>query len=154
LNRPYDSEQAIPTVEELVGVSELHYFLANISLDGDDAKSQLVELLSGLDSLTQPVSIEEESPRKLQAVSRSLANFDFATVVPNPPDYELSNVLPTRAERLRSRLLPRTQLDRAYEHAGQWDGGGCTAQSQSLGRSKADSPSEVFREPGLLLCLT
>jgi hypothetical protein len=154
LNRPYDSELAIPTVEELVGVSEFHHFLANISVDGDGTKSQLVELLNWLDSLTHPVSIEEESPGRLQAVLTSLTNFDFLTVVPNAPDCELSNVLPTRTERLRSRLLLRTQSNRTYEHAGQWDGGGCAAQSQSPGQSKADSLSEVFREPGPLFCLT
>jgi hypothetical protein len=151
LSRPYDSEQAIPTVEELVGVPELHNFLANISVDGVEAKSQLAELLKWLDPLTQPVSIEEESQGKLKAFLRPLANSDF---VPNPPDCELSSVLPTRAERLRSRLLPRTQLERTYEHARQWDGRGCIAQSQSLGRSKVDSPSEVSRRPGLLPCLT
>ena len=146
-SRPYDSEQVIPTVEELVGVSEL-----NIFVDGEEAGSRLAELFNWLGFLTDPISIEEESRGKLQASLKSLTDFDFVTMVPNPQDCELSNVLPTRAERLRSRLLPRTQLKRTYDHAGQWDGGGCTAQLQNPERSKVDSPSEVYsRQPGLLM---
>src|SRR6267154_1772181 len=71
LSRPYGSEQAIPTVEELVGDSELPFSLANISVGGE-AKNQLADFLKWLDSMTQPVSIEEESQRKLQVSSKSL----------------------------------------------------------------------------------
>ncbi|KAF8499225.1 hypothetical protein F5888DRAFT_1688664 [Russula emetica] len=138
--RPYGSEQAVPTVEELVGDSELSFSLANISVGGE-AKSQLAELLKWLGSLTQPVSIEEETQRKLQVFLKSLTDIDSVTVDPSPSDCELSNVLPTREERLRS-MLRRTQLKRTYDHAGLWDGDGCTVQSQSPGRSKVDSPLE------------
>ena len=148
LTRPYGSEQAVPTVEELVGDPELPFSLANTSVGGE-AKSQLAELLRWLDSLTQPVSIEEETRRKLQVVLKSLTDIDFVTVDPNQSDCELSNVLPTREERLRSRLR-RTQLKRTYDHAGLWDGDVCTVQSHSPGRSKLDSPSEVSWQPCLL----
>jgi len=46
--------------------------------------------------------------------------------------------------------LRRTQLKRTYDHAGLWDGDGYTVQSQSPGRSKVDSPSEVSWQPCLL----
>lgn len=146
--RPYDTEQAIPTVEELVGVPDVHY-----SVDGEEAKSQLAELLKWLNSLIQPIVVEEECRGKFQAFLK-FTNVDFVTVIPDPLDCELSNVLPTRAERLSSRLLPRSQLKRTYSRAGQWDEDDCSAQSQSLGQSKADSPSEVSRQRGLLPCLT
>jgi hypothetical protein len=81
---------------------------------------------------------------------KSLTDIDFVTVDhPSPSDCEPSNVLPTREERLRSRLR-RTQLKRTYDHAGLWDGDGCTVQSQSPGRSKVDRPSEVSWQPCLL----
>ncbi|KAH9982296.1 hypothetical protein BGW80DRAFT_15638 [Lactifluus volemus] len=51
--RPYDSEQVIPTLEELVGVSEHHYFPATICGDLDGSRAQLTELLNQLDPLTQ-----------------------------------------------------------------------------------------------------
>jgi hypothetical protein len=152
LSRPYGSEQAVPTVEELVGDSELPFSLANISVGGE-AKNQLAELLKWLDFLTQPVSIEEESQRKLQVFLKSLTDIEFVTVNPSPSDCELSIVLPTREERLRSRLR-RAQLKRTYDHAVLWDGDGCTVQSQSPGRSKPDSPSEVSWRPCLLRGLT
>jgi hypothetical protein len=148
LSRPYGSEQAVPTVEELVGDSELPFSLANISVAGK-AESQLAELLKWLDSFMQPVSIEEGSQRRLQVVLMPLTDIDFDTVDPSSFECELSNVLPTREERLRSRLR-RTQLKRTHDHAGLWDGDGCTVQSQSPGRSKADSPSEVSWQPCLL----
>jgi hypothetical protein len=152
LSRPYGSEQAVPTVEELVGDSELPFSLANISVSGE-AKNQLAELLKWLDSLTQPVSIEEESQRKLQVFLKSLSDIDFVTIDPSPSNCELSNELPTREERHRSRLR-RTQLKRTYDQVGQWDGDGCTVHSQSPGRSKLGSPSEVFWRPCLLHGLT
>ena len=136
LSRPYGSEQAVPTVEELVGDSELPFSLADISVGGEVAG-----LLKRLDSLTQPVSIEEESQRRLQVFLKSLTDIDLVTD-PSSSDCGFSNVLPTREERLRSRLR-RTQLKRTYDLAGLWDGDGCFIQSQSLGRSKADSHSEV-----------
>lgn len=142
--RPYDTEQAIPTVEELVGVSDVHY-----SVNGEEAKSQLEELLKWLNSLTQP--IEEECRGKFQAFLK-FTHVDF--IIPDPLDCELSNVLPTRAERLSTRLLPRSQLKRTYSRAGQCDEDDCGVQSQSLGQSKVDSPSEVSRQRGLLPCLT
>lgn len=147
LSRPYGSEQAVPTVDELVGDSELPFSLANISV-GVEAKSQLTELFKWLDSLTRPVSIEEESQRSLQVFLKSLTDIGFVTVDPSPSDGELLNVLSTREERLRSRLR-RTQLKRTYDHAGLWDGDGCIAQAQSPGRSKVDSPPEVS---GNLVC--
>lgn len=150
-SRPYGSEQAVPTVEELVGDSELPFSLVNISAGGDEAKSQLDELLEWLDSLTQPVSIEEESQRKLQVFLKSLTDINFVAVDPSPSDCELSNVLPTREERIRSRLR-RTQLKRTYDHAGLWDrdGNGCTVLSRNPGRSNVDRTSEVSWYPCLL----
>lgn len=141
LSRPYGSEQAVPTVEELVGDSELPFSLANISVAGE-AGSQLAELLKWLDSFIQPVSIEEGRQRRLQVFLKSLTDIDFDTVDPSPFDCELSNVLPTREDMLRSRSR-RTQLKRTHDNAGLWDGDGYTVQSQSPGRSKVDSPSEV-----------
>jgi hypothetical protein len=140
LNRPCGSEQAVPTVEELIGDSELPFPLANISVGGE-ARSQLAELLKWLDSLTQCVSVEEESQRKLQVLLKSLT-VDIVTVDPSLSYCELSNVLPTREERLNSRLR-RTQLKRTYDHAALWDGDSCTVESQSPGRSKLESSSEV-----------
>jgi hypothetical protein len=153
LSRPYGSEQAVPTVEELVGDSELPFPLGNISVSGRTKNQLLAELLKWLDSLTQPISIEEENQRKLQVFLKSLTDIDFVTVDPSPSDCELSNALPTREERLRSRLR-RTQLKRTYDHAGLRDGDGCTVQSQSPGRSNVDSPSEVSRHlaSGNLVC--
>jgi len=142
LCRPFGSEQeVVPTVEELVGVSELPLSLANISNDGEEAKSQLAELLEWLDSLTHLDSIEE-SQGMHHVFLKSLANIDFVIVDPSSSDCELSNVLPTREERLRSRLT-RTQLKRTYDHAELWDGDGCTIQSQNRGRSRVDGSSEV-----------
>ncbi len=130
-------------MEELVGVSEFPFTIANISIGGEEAESQLAEFLKWLDPLTQPVSIEEESQGELQTFLNPLAEIDFVTVDPSPLDCELSNALPTREESLRSRLL-RTQLKRSYGHAGLWDHeGGCTPQSHSPGRLKVDGPSEV-----------
>ena len=152
LSRPYGSEQAVSTVEELVGDSELPLSLANISVGGE-AKTQLAELLKWLDFLMQPVSLEEESQRKLQVFLKFMTRIDLVTVDPSPSDGELSNALPTREERLRSRSR-RAQLKRTYDHAGLWDEDGCTVQSQSPGRSKPDSPSEVSWRPCLLRGLT
>jgi hypothetical protein len=148
LSRPYGSEHAVPTVEELVGDSELPFSLANISVGGE-VKNQLAELLKWLDSLTQPVFIEEESQRRLQVFLKSLTDIYFVTVDSSPSDCEPSNVLPTREERRRSRLR-RTQLKRTYDHAGLWDGDGCAVQSHSPGRSKLGSRSEVPWRPCLL----
>ena len=141
LSRPYDSEKAVPTLEELIGDSALSFLLANIFVDRQD-KSQLAELLKWLDSLAQSVSIEEENQRKLQVFLKPLTDIDFVTVDPSLSDCELSNVLSTREEKLGSKLR-RTQLKRTYDHAGLWDGDGCTVQLQSPGRSNIDSPSEV-----------
>ena len=152
MSRPYDSEQAVPTVEELVGDSELSFSLANISVGGE-VKNQLAKLLKWLDFLMQPVSLEEESQRKLQVFLKFMTRIDLVTVDPSPSDGELSNALPTREERLRSRLR-RTELKRTYDHAGLWDGDGCTVHSQSPRRSKPDSPSEVSWRPCLLRGLT
>jgi hypothetical protein len=138
----------MPTVEELVGVSEVHY-----SVVGEDAKNQLAELLKWLNYVAQPISVEEESRglREPHVLLESIPNFHSVTVVPDPPDCEVSNVLPTRAERLRSRLPPRNQWKIAYGCAEQWDEGDFTTHFR---RPKVDSPSEVSRQPGLLPCLT
>lgn len=149
LSRPYGSERAIPTVEELVGDLELPFSLANVFVAGEEAKNQLNELLNWLDSLAQSVSIEEEGQRKLQVFLKSLTDIDSITVDPSPLDCEFSNVLPTREERLRSRLR-RAQLKRTYDHTGLWDRDGCAVLLQSPGRSKVDSPSEVSWQPCLL----
>lgn len=136
LNRPYHSEQAIPTLEELVGVSELYN---PFSVEGE-AKAQLDGLLKGLDPLTYSISIEEENQGKLQAFLKSPTNLDLVTHDLSSLDCEISNVLLTRAERHRSRLPPRACLERDSEL---WGGCGRAAQSQSPERSKSSEVCQL-----------
>ena len=137
--RPYNSEQEMPTLEELVGVSE--HTLAISSADGEEARAGLSALLKSLDPLTHPVSIEEEDQRKLQVYLKYTANLHF--VIDHLSPLGVSNVLLTRAERHRSGVLPGSRLETNYGHAGRWNGGDCAAQSQGGERLDVDHPSEV-----------
>jgi hypothetical protein len=152
LRRPFNSEQAIPTLEELAGVSELNYFDENVYIDVEDARAQVVGLLEWLDPLKHSVSIEENQGR-LQALLRSPANLDLVTNDLSPLDSGISNVLLTRAERHRFRLLRQTSLGRDYDHAEQWIKGDHTTEPQSIERS-TDGNSEVSRLAFLLPSLT
>lgn len=139
LSRPYNSEQEIPTLEELVGVSEPQ-FLAITCIDREETRAELGGLLKSLDPLVHAISIEEEDQRKIQAYLESPPNLDFITEHLSPLDYRISNVLLTRAERHRPRMMPGPHLETDYDH---------TLQSQGSEQPKADDPSEVFP---LLFC--
>lgn len=145
VSRPYNSEQEIPTLEELVGVSELH-FLAITCIDGEDSetRAELGGLLKSLDPLLHAISVEEEDQRKLQAYLKSPPNLDFVTDHLSPLRCEISNVLLTRAERHKSRMMSGSHLETDYDHALQCDRGSRAIQSQGSERPKADDPSEVF----------
>jgi hypothetical protein len=145
LCRPYSSEQEIPTLEELVGVSE-HHFLAMGCVDGEEASVELGGLLKSLDPPTHGISMEEEDWGRLQVYLESLANPDFVIDHLSPLHCGISDVLLTRAERHRSRMLPRSrlELETNYNHAGQRDGGSRAAQLQVPERPKVDNPSEVL----------
>lgn len=144
LDRPYNSEQTAPTLEKLVGVSELHYSLLNIYGDPEENKAQLTELFNQLDPLTHPISIGEENQRMLQAISIAPPKLNPVAVDLGSFDNVDSNVLLTRAERHRSRSLREPRLERVSGRAGRPDGGGYAAESQSSGRSNIDRPSEVL----------
>ena len=143
MDRPYDSEQVIPTLEELVGVSEHHYFPAIIYGDLDGSRAQLTELLNRLDPLTRPITIEEENQRMLRAISRTPPKLNSVTVDPGSFNYGNTDVLLTRAERHRSRSLYGPLLERVSGHAVRLDCG-CTAQSPTSEKSIVDCPSEVL----------
>ena len=145
LCRPYSSEQEIPTLEELVGVSE-HHFLVMNCVDGEEARVELGGLLKSLDPPTHAIPMEEENWGRLQVYLESPANLDFVIDHLSPLHCGISGVLLTRAERHRSRMLPisRLELETNYNHAGRQDGGSRTAQLQVPARPKVDNPSEVL----------
>ena len=138
-SRPYNSEQEIPTLEELVEVSEPQ-FLAITCTDGEESRAELGGLLKSLDPLVHAISIEEEDQRKLQAYLKSPPNLNFVTDHLSPLGCGISNVLLSRAERHRSRMMSGSHLETNYDHA---------LQSQGSEQPKADDPSEVFP---LLFC--
>ena len=140
--RPYNSEQEIPTLEELVGVSELH-ILPISCVDGEDARAELGALLKSLDPLTHAISIEEEGQRILQVYPNSPADLKFVVDRLSPLDGGISNVLLTRAERHRSGMLPRSLPEADSGHPGPWNGGHCAAQSQDAERLNVNHPLEV-----------
>lgn len=141
LSRPYNSEQEIPALEELVGVSEPH-LLAITCIDGEETRDLLGRLLKSLDTLVHDISIEEEDQRKLQAYLKSPPNLDFVTDHLNPLDCRFSNVLLTRVERHQSRMMSGSHLETETDHALRWDGASRDIQSQGSERPKADDPSE------------
>jgi len=146
-SRPYNSEQEIPTLEELVGASELH-LLAITCIDGEETRAELGGLLKSLDTLVHAISIEEEDQRKLQAYLKSPPNLECVTDHLSPLDCGFSNVLLTRVERHRSRMMSGSHLE--TDHASQWDGASRDIQLQGSERPKADpGPSEVLP---LLFC--
>jgi hypothetical protein len=149
LDRPYSSEQATPTLEELVGVSELRYFLTNLYGDLEESKAQLAELFNQLDPLAHPISIEEENQRMLQAISSTPPKLDSVAVDLGSLDNGNTNVLLTRAERHRSRSL-RGPLLEGLSGAGRPDDGGYTTQPQTSEQLIADRPSEVLTRFSIL----
>jgi len=151
LTRPYNSEKAIPTREELLGVSDFNCFLANNYADGEEAKTQLAGRLKQLDPLTRPISVEEEVQLELRAVLKSPKNLGSNTDGFSP--LGVSNVLLTRAERHKSGLLSRTHLNADCDNGTKWDRGSCSAQPQSPERMTIDSPAEVSRLRVLRLSL-
>jgi hypothetical protein len=151
-SRPYNSEQEIPTLEELVGVSEPH-LLAITCIDGEETRDELGGLLKSLDTLVHAISIEEEDQRKLQAYLKSPPNLEFVTDHLNPLDCGFSNVLLTRVERRQSRMMMSgSHLETETDHALQWEGASRDIQSQGSERPKADDPSESEVLPLLFFC--
>jgi hypothetical protein len=140
--RPYNSEQAIPTLGELVGVSDVHTLTISC-VDGEEARAELGALLKSLDPLTHAISIEEEEQRKLQTYLKSPANLHFVIDHLSPLDGGISNVLPTRAERHESGMLPGSRSETDYGHAGRLNGDDCAAQSQGPEHLNPGHPSEV-----------
>ncbi|KAI0249531.1 hypothetical protein BJV78DRAFT_1226853 [Lactifluus subvellereus] len=136
IKSPYSSEQTAPALEELVGVSELHYFRSNIYGDLEESKAQLAELFNQLDPLTHPISIGEENQRMLQASSIAPPKLNSVAV-------DLGSFDNVDSNRHRSRSLRGPRLERVSGRAGRPDGGGCTAQSQSSGQSNVGRPLEA-----------
>jgi hypothetical protein len=148
VRRPYNSEQEIPTLEELVGVSELNC-LAISCVQGDEASTELGGLLKSLDPLTHAIAIEEENERMIRAYLKSprTRNLDLVTDYFSPLDCGISNVLLSRAERHRCTTLPRSPLETDNDHVVQWGGDGRTTQSQGPEQPEVDNPSEVSPLP-------
>jgi hypothetical protein len=144
LDRPYSTEQATLTLEELVGASELHYLFTNFYGDLGESNAQLAEFFNQLDPLTHPISIEEENQRMLGVISSTLPKLNSIAVDLGSLDCRNTNVLLTRAERHRSKSLRKPLLERVSGRAGRSDGGDCTAQSQTSELSIVDRPSEVL----------
>jgi len=153
LTRPYNSEKAIPTREELLGVSDFNCFLANNYAGGEEAKTQPAGRLKQLNPLTRPISVEEEDQLVLRAVLKSPKNLGSNTDGFSPLNCGVSNVLLTRAERHKSWLPSRTHLDADCDNGTKWDRGSCSAQPQNPERMTIDSPSEVSRLRVLRLSL-
>lgn len=126
--RPYSSEQAIPTLEELVGVSDFYHFLTNSCFDAEEDKSLLTEPLNMPLPLTRPISIEEENQRGMKVILCAAAESDSPAVDHASMDGSGSNVLLTRAERRQSRSLRRPHLERDRGRTGQWDVSTCNTQ--------------------------
>lgn len=143
--RPYSSEQAIPTLEELVGVSDFNHFRTNGCSDAEEEKTLLTEVLNLSHRLTLPISIEEEDQRRANVILCATAESDSSTIDASM-DGSDSNVLLTRAERCQSRSLrkPHVELDRGC--TGQWDVGSCNTVTQAHMSEKAivSGVSEVF----------
>jgi hypothetical protein len=153
-DRPYCTEEAALTLEELVGASELHYVFANIYGDHEEINAQLTEFFNELDPLTHPISIEEENQRMLQEISSTLPKLIPIAVDLGSLDCGNANVLLTRAERHRSKSLREPLLERVSGREVRSDGGDCTAQSQTAERSIVDRPSEVLTRCFMLPSLT
>jgi hypothetical protein len=138
--RPYSSEQAIPTLEELVGVSDFDHFLVNACSDAEADKS----LLTALHQPTRPISIEDENQRGIKVIISATAESDSSTIDPASIDGSDSNVLLTRAERCQSRSLRRPHLERDQAYTGRWDASTCNAQLHISEQVVVGGLSEVF----------
>lgn len=126
--RPYSSGQAIPTLEELVRVSDFDQFLASAYSDTEEDKNSLTDLLNTSHRLTRPISIENENQKGIEALISATAESDFSTIDPASIDGFDSSVLLTRAERSQSRSLSRLHLERDPGYTGRWDGSRCDTQ--------------------------
>ncbi|KAH9969140.1 hypothetical protein BC827DRAFT_1168085 [Russula dissimulans] len=139
--RPYNSEKAIPTREELLGVSDFNYFPANSYADGEEGMTQLAGLMEQLKPLTRPISAEDENQRELQAILKSPKTPGFNTDELSTLNCGISNVLLTRAERHKSWLPSRTHLG-DYDNGTKWERGSCTTQPHSPERMIIDGLSK------------
>ncbi|KAI0307633.1 hypothetical protein B0F90DRAFT_1675539 [Multifurca ochricompacta] len=144
--RPYESEQATPTLDELAEVSDFRYFLANTNVVGKQSKAQLVQLFKQLDPLIRPISTEEENQRMLKVTLSATTKSDLVTNNLSSLDCMDSNVLLTRAER-RKLCGPFSQQD---GHGGRQDASGCTVQPQTSGqRNVGRDPEDDYCEKGV-----
>ncbi|KAH9056954.1 hypothetical protein EDB87DRAFT_1686669 [Lactarius vividus] len=135
---PYSSEQPIPTLEGLVGVSDLYKFLANACSDAEEDKRLLADLLDMSRPPTRPISIEDENQRGIEVIISAAAELDSSTIGPALIDSFDSNVLLTRAERCQSRSLHKPHLERDCGYT-QWEVGSFNPQ---LHKVIADGLSE------------
>lgn len=142
--RPYSSEQPIPTLEGLVGVSDLYNFLANACSDVEGDKMLLADLLDMSHPPTRPISIEDENQRGIEVVISATAELDSSTIGPASIDGFDSNVLLTRAERCQSRSLHKPHLERDRGYAGQWEVSSFDPQLHISKKVIAGGLSEVF----------
>ncbi|KAI9445387.1 hypothetical protein H4582DRAFT_1915146 [Lactarius indigo] len=126
--RPYSSEQPIPTLEGLVGVSDLHNFFANVCSDVDEDKRLLADLLDMSHPPTRPISIEDENQRGIEVIMSATGKSDSSTIGPASIDGFDANVLLTRAERCQYRSLYRPHQDRDRGYTGQWEVRRCNPQ--------------------------
>ncbi|KAH9043682.1 hypothetical protein EDB85DRAFT_2138387 [Lactarius pseudohatsudake] len=88
---PYSSEQPIPTLEGLVGVSDLYSFLANACSDVEEDKRLLADLLDMSHPPTRPFSIEDENQRGIEVIISATAELDSSTIGPASIDSFDSN---------------------------------------------------------------
>ncbi|KAI9454891.1 hypothetical protein BJY52DRAFT_699722 [Lactarius psammicola] len=127
--RPYSSEQATPTLEELVGVTDLYKLFGNACSDAEEDKNMLTDLLNMAHPLTRPISIEDENERGIEVITSATAKSDISTICLASVDSSDSNVLLTRAERCQSRSLRRPHLERDRGYTGRWDVSRCNTRS-------------------------
>ena len=155
--RPYSSEQAIPTLEELVGVSDFDYFLANSCFNTEEDKSLPTDLLNVLRPLTLPASIEEENQRGMKVILCAAAESYPSTINHDSMDGSDTNVLLTRAERRQSMSRRKPHLERDLRHTVQCDASTCSTQSHISENVTVSGLSEVldcfflFQNPTILV---
>ncbi|KAF8273826.1 hypothetical protein EI94DRAFT_1715006 [Lactarius quietus] len=103
--RPYSSEQAIPTLEELVGVSNFYHFLTNACSDAGEDKHLLADLLDMSHPLTHPISIEERTIEGYKVIAGGLSEvFDCFFLFPNPTVLVSGRLLQGRHQSLPAEL--------------------------------------------------
>ncbi|KAH8998779.1 hypothetical protein EDB86DRAFT_3146059 [Lactarius hatsudake] len=76
------SEQPIPTLEGLVGVSDFYNFLANACSDVEGDKRLLADLLDMSHPPTRPISIEDENQRGIEVIISATEELDSSTLGP------------------------------------------------------------------------